>query len=79
MTYSAWYNVKDNPTNENTFSYGGADCAAIGMKTDFLNAEFDEDVEDEFKKDGDFKWFSMSCYAKVLPIFNIRMSPLCKM
>lgn len=83
MTFSAWYKVKDNPTNDNTFSYGGADCAAIGMKTDILEADLDEDDDekwrDELEKDGDFKWFSISCYAKVLPIFNIRMSPLCKM
>jgi len=82
LTYSAWYKVKDNPTNENLFSYGGADCAAVGIKRDFLGADIedegDDDWREEFKNDDDFKWFSLTCYIKVLPLFNIRMSPLCK-
>ena len=83
LTYSAWFKVQHNPTNDNLFGYGGADCAAFAEKRDFLDADLEEEDgetwRDDFEKDGDFKWFSLSCYIKVLPLINVRMSPLCKM
>merc|ERR1711892_259734 len=83
MTYSAWFKVQHNPTNDNLFGYGGADCVAFAEKRDFLDADLEEEDgetwRDDFEKDGDFKWFSLSCYIKVLPLINVRMSPVCKM
>jgi len=80
MTYSAWFQFRDIPRNENYGSYGGADCAAVALKEHFLdvNPEKDDIWRDELAKDGDFKWIDISCYIRFIPLINMRMSPLCK-
>ena len=85
MTFSAWFEVMDNPSNRNLESFGGADCAAIGLKQDFLDTDFkNEDwdyseLKNQFEQDLDFKWFSTSCYFRTVPHVNLQLSPLCKM
>ena len=96
MTYSAWYQGKDLPKNENWFSYGGADCVGIIVNDHFIDVDLKkEEYEDEKKyekekdekKDeekklvetGDFKWFDLSCYIRSVPLFNVKMSPLCQL
>ena len=83
VTYAAWYQVQDNPNNKNLESFGGADCAAVGLKQDFLAVDIDDNEGNEwredFEKETDFKWFSISCYTRKLLYVNLIMSPLCKM
>jgi len=41
-----------------------------------------DEKEDEDKKlveTGDFKWFDLSCYIRSVPLFNVKMSPLCQL
>jgi len=101
VTYSSWFK---EPANNNMFSFGGADCAAVVLKDDFLDVDFDkrkdyarnnydksdeeddDDYEEFYEKDdekaenvGDFKWIDISCYRRVMPVFNVIMSPLCKL
>ena len=83
MTYSAW--MVNNPKKRNIASVGGADCAVVVLKEDFIDIDFGEEVE--IKRDGtyedwlrdleddrDSKWFDFSCYS-----YAVRMSPLCQM
>ena len=85
MTYSAWYKSSDIPNNINIFSYGGADCAAVVLKADFVEVDFLDKEEEsgkwlkEMEQDEDFQWFDLSCYARVVPAFNVKMSPLCQL
>ena len=90
ITYSAWFKGKDIPKNENWFSYGGADCVAVIPKEHFSDVDIEKDDEGkDYDKDkgeddkcvetGDFKWFNLSCYIRSIPVFNVKMSPLCKL
>ena len=88
MTYSAW--MVNNPKNRNIASVGGADCAVVVLKEDFIDIDFGEEVEikrdgtyedwlRDLEDDGDSKWFDFSCYSRGIIPYAVRMSPLCQM